>query len=225
MLFGSNAIGTIGIMAGVPAVLTAFQRSLVKMVIHSRETLCDAKQHIHYDEAPFSDHGPARNHLVSRFMGQWLLMLDTDHEFEPDLLVRILDRADKHGFDVMTGLYRFKTSPCTPVLYSKNPEGSLAAITRWPRDAIFPVVAAGAGCLWIRRKVIEAIEATGEMPFDRLPGLSEDHSFFRRLDNLGIKTWCDPRIECHHLRVDPVTDVEHDHYRESEPFAVEGIPI
>lgn len=224
MLVGSKAIGTVAVMAGVPAVLTAFANSIVRLMIHSRESLCDAKQFVHYETAPFSDHGPARNMLAGSFLGDWVLMLDTDHEFEPDLLVRILDRADRHGFDVMSGIYRFKTSPCSPVLYARHPDGNLAPIATWPDSAMFPVEAAGAGCLFIRRIVFEAIEASGEAPFDRYPGLSEDHSFFRRLSKLGIKAWVDPRIECPHLRVDPVLASVGD-AQQSEPFAVPGVPI
>jgi len=225
MLMGSRAVGTVGITAGVPAMLTNFTHSLVKMLIYSREALCGPTQYIHYDHAPFSDHGPARNHLVGSFLGDWLLMLDTDHEFEPDLLVRILDRVNKYGFDVMTGLYRFKTEPCTPVLFARNPDdGLLKPIAQWPDEAIFRVDGAGAGCLFVMRRVFETIEATGEFPFDRLPGLSEDHSFFARLGKLGIRTWCDPRIQCDHLRVEPVREC-HGEVRSSEPFKIEGMGI
>jgi len=225
MLIGSKAIGTVGIMAGVPAVLTNFCRSLVKMMIFTRESVCSPTQYIHYDEAPFSDHGPARNHLVANMVGDWLLMLDTDHEFEPDLLVRMLKRFEGGKLDVMTAIYRFRANPCSPVLYAKNPDdGMVKAIATYPGNAIFKVDAAGAGCLLVRRSVFEAIEAMGENSFDRLPGLSEDHSFFRRLEKLGINSWCDSRIECHHLRVEPVTRDDEDvsTIEHSEPFAVMG---
>ena len=149
-------------------------------------------------------------------------MLDTDHEFEPDLLARMLHRMHKHNLDVLTGLYRFKHPPHGPVLYARPPSGILSPITRWPKGDVFPVAAAGAGCLLVRARVFDhLIEQIGCGPFDRLPDLSEDHSFFRRLEKAGIQAWCDPRIECHHLRVVPVTETDHE-MLPGETFTVDG---
>lgn len=224
MLIGQKPIGTIAYMGGIPSVYEEFCFSLAQLLIFSREVLCTPTQYIHFDRVKFSDHGPARNSLVDRFLGDWLLMLDTDHEPPPDLLHRMLDRMERHDLDVLTGLYRFKAKPCSPVLYSRNTQeddAPLLPIAKYP-EAIFQVQSAGAGCLLVKRKVFQAIEATGEGPFDRLPGLSEDHSFFRRLEKLNIPVWCDPRIECPHLAVKQVNEADDADYAVSELFPVHG---
>jgi GT2 family glycosyltransferase len=190
-------------------------------MIYSREVLCTEKEYIHLDRVKFSDHGPARNTLVNRMLGDWILFIDTDHQPEPDLLARMLDRMNTHDIDVLTGLYRFKQPPCSPVVYVRDPSNTLLPVAKFP-DSIFKIHAAGAGCLLIKKKVILQIQMEGEEPFDRMPGLSEDHSFFRRLEKLGINSYCDPRIECHHLRVLPVTESEDDDYMIGEQFRIEG---
>ena len=57
----------------------------------------------------------------------------------------------------------------------------------------------------IRRRVFERI--TNELhqkPFDPIGEWSEDFSFFVRLIQLGIKTYCAPDIETYHLMVQPI---------------------
>ncbi len=209
MMISTKILGTVAIMGGIPCVMTDFTTALARMLMNSQRALCEPGTCLHFDSAPFSDHGPARNHLATRFLGDWLLMLDTDHSFEPDLLIRMMDRMTRYNLDVLTGLYRFKAPPCTPVLYARDPASNLIKpIIEHPKDVVFQVTAAGAGCLLVRRKVFDVIWDTQEQPFDRMDGLSEDHSFFRRIEKLGIKAYCDPRIECHHLRVDTVTRQE-----------------
>ncbi len=221
-MLGSKAIGTIAVMGGTPSVLTEFMWSLVQLVIFSREAMCDVNQHIHVDIVRFSDHAPARNALSERFLGDWILFLDMDHNFEADLLVRMVELANSAEVDVLTALYRLKSPPYSPVIFSRA-SGTLNPIASWePADLrLMEIAAAGAGCLWVRRKVFEAIAKTGEGPWDRMPGLSEDHSLFRRLEKLEIKAFCAPRIKANHLRIKGVDDedAELHGFSVSEPLA------
>ena len=220
MLIGKRPIGTIAIMGGLPAVLTDFAYAFAQLVLYSQESLCNESQFIHLERVKFSDHGPARNHLAASFLGDWLLMLDTDHEPEPDLLVRMLDRLNG-GLDVLTAVYRYKEPPHSPVVFVRCPDDELRPIASYPQG-LFRVQAAGAGCLLVRRKVFERIKLELKSdPFDRLASVSEDHSFFRRLEKLDIPVWCDGRIECPHLRVNAITKLVDVDYNESEPFQVE----
>jgi hypothetical protein len=76
---------------------------------------------------------------------------------------------------------------------------------------VFQVDAAGGGCLLVRKRVFERIEdELGEEPFARTPPLGEDMSFFKRCERLGVKVYCDARIECPHLTVRPVTLDDYD---------------
>ena len=211
MLLGTRAIGTVAYLGGVPAVLEEFCWSFSQLLIFSRETLCSPTQHIHASRVKFSDHAPARNALASGFLGEWLLQLDCDHSFDPDLLVRMLDLMNSADIDVLTGLYRYKAPPHSPVLFQREVEdGLLRPVAKWePLDIrLFEVAAAGAGCLLVRRRVFDAIWETGEEPFDRIHPMSEDLSFFERLRKLGIKSYVAPHIECGHLIAKPVGEEE-----------------
>lgn len=221
MIFGSKAIGTISIMGGVPAVLSKFCWSLCRLTVFSQESLCQLNEYIHFDVVEFSDHAPARNALADRFLGGWVLFLDTDHEFEPDLLTRLVEKLKTPGVDVVTGLYRFKTPPYSPVLFRWGENENLQPIACWsPKDVeLFEIGSAGAGCLLVRRSVFEAI---GEGPFDRIHPYSEDHSFFLRLKRLGIKAYCAPKVECWHLQPRPISENDEDYgdHVISEPMIV-----
>jgi hypothetical protein len=222
-VYGRRALGSVCYMGGVPAVLEEFCWSWSQMIQFNQEFICDDKHFIHYDRVKFSDHAPARNALAGRFLGEWLVMLDTDHQFEPDIVRRLLHRADTYDLDVVTGLYQFKTPPYSPVAFEWD-EDLIRPICSWPESLeLFQIGSSGAGCLFVRKRVFDAIHTTGEQPFDRIHPLSEDHSFFRRLRNLEIKAYIDPRIHCNHLVVRPVelTDYE-GNLGESKQVAVEG---
>jgi GT2 family glycosyltransferase len=143
--------------------------------------------------------------------GDWLLMLDTDHVFEPDLCARLLKLANECEVDVITGLYQFKHGHHSPVLY-RFQEPASCPWGDWDREAkLFQVDGAGAGCLWVRRSVFQRLRAElGDGPFDITPPFGEDFSFFRRLATLGIPAYCAPAVECHHLRSAPVTLADYD---------------
>lgn len=206
MILGRKTLGTVGYMGGVPAVLETFCWCWSQMVQYNAEFLETGLTCIHYDRARYSDHAPARNSLVEGMLGEWLLMLDTDHEFEPDILRRFLTLQAETGAQVISGLYRFKTEPYSPVAYANGSQ----PVASWPDDLqLFEIDGGGGGALFVMREVYNRI--TEELkcgPFDRLLGISEDHSFFQRCKKLGIKTYLAPRIEAHHLHIVPVTSVD-----------------
>lgn len=206
MLYQRECLGTVAQMCGGLAVPTEFAWSWSRMVEFNSERLCGPKTFIHYIRAKISDHAPARNDLVQRARGEWLLMLDTDHEFEPDLCYRMLHRLVAHKIDVLTGLYRLRGFPCTPVLYHWDGE-DFRGLARVPDSPLFRVDGAGGGCLMARRTAYEKVfQELGEMPFDRIHPHSEDLSFFRRLARVGIEAWCDSRIEARHLKMTGITE-------------------
>ena len=206
MIYGRMPMGTVSYMGGVPAVYEQFCWSWGQFIQYNEEFLCDNKKYIHYDRATFSDHAPARNSLVQKALGDWLFMLDTDHVFEPDILHRLLTSMTEADIDVITGMYQFKKKPYSPVVYGKNVQGNTQALIFWSEEAkLFRIEAAGAGCLLVKRKVFDRIRnELGKEPFDRIEGYSEDHSFFKRLKELDIKAFCDPRVECNHVVVQPI---------------------
>ena len=208
-LIGRKPIGTVSYMGGVPAVLEEFCWSWSQLVQFNCEQIESPQSFIHYDRAKYSDHAPARNSLVRNMQGDWLLQLDTDHQFEPDLLARILRLYRETGARVISGLYRFKKPPYAPVAFGGE---TGTPVLEWASGLeLFEITGAGAGCLFAERSVFDEIRAKCKCePFDRMPSTSEDHSFFRRCKECGIKTYLAPNIEFDHLIVSAVTSKLYD---------------
>jgi len=229
MILGSKAVGTVAYLGGLPAVLEQFCWSWGQMIAYNAEWI-QPGQYIHYERSAYSDHAPARNALATRFLGDWLIQLDTDHIFEPDLAARLLWTADKYQVDVLSGVYQMKQPPHVPVLFEwTGPEESpgLQPLAAWPGGVkVLQIGSAGGGCLFVRRSVFDRIaNELQEEPFDKIFPYSEDHSFFLRLRRLEIPAYAALNIHCHHLRVTPVTFDDLPQPGElptSEPFPVKG---
>lgn len=209
---------TVGFMSGIPAVVTPFWWSSLRLVQYNAEAL---DFEVAYDQAGISEHSEARNLLARRMAGDWLLMLDMDHEPEPDTLARLLNAAQSVDALVMSGLYRYKTPPYHPCafLWGEKP-GQTAPVAVWDRP-LFTVDSVGGGCLLIHRSVFDRIRAElNEEPFDKVPfvcdgrkGLwGEDHSFCQRCETLGIPVWLHTGVECYHLRYGRVTQEDFDQH-------------
>lgn len=229
MLLGRKARGTVGYLGGLPALLEPFAWSWGQLCAYNAEFMSDEKSYVHMMRATFSDHGPARNSLVRGFLGDWLVQLDTDHQFEPDLVDRLVRTADEFDIDVLSGVYQLKNPPHIRVLYQwvKIGDGiGLQPIANVPDDArIIQIGSAGGGCLFVRRSVFDQIVDEFKCgPFDKTGIYSEDHSFFSRCKQLGIKCYAALNIESNHLRTVPVTldDFDDTGIPKSELFAVEG---
>lgn len=212
--FGKKPIGTIAYMGGVMAVPEPFAWSWGQMVQYNAEYLCEPNECVHYCRATISIHSAARNSIVQQFKGDWLLMLDTDHVFDPDIAARMVFKMNKYHMDVLSGIYHYKSPPYAPVLYTWAEDGErMQILGDWERPDppyFIPVAAAGAGCLMVRRSVFQCIkEELKEEPFDITPPFGEDMSFFRRLKKLGIQAYCDPALECNHLRLHPVSSKDY----------------
>jgi len=216
MLLGRKPIGTIAYLGGVSNVPEPFMWSWSQMIEYNNDYLCQPNERVYYDKSNVSFHSFSRNSLVKRMKGEWLLMLDTDHKFEPDLAARMLQRMYIHDVDVIAGLYQYKFPPFAPVLYKKT-KGGYMVVGGWDKDVTFQQIdGAGAGCLLVKREVYRRIiDELKEEPFDITPPWGEDHSFFDRLRRLKIKAYFDPTIECNHLVYKPVIM---DDYQKDEQF-------
>ena len=214
MLLMRQSIGTVAYMGGLMAVPEPFVWSLTQMLQYSSEHLCAPNQIIHLTKSITSYHAWARNGIAENILGDWVLMLDTDQTFEPDLLCRMVSLLNEFDLDVLTGLYHYKIPPHNPVLYAWDAQGQqFHGIAGWSTPGrLLRVDCAGAGCLMIRRRVFERIAAEmKQKPFDPIGVWSEDFSFFVRLIQLGIKVYCAPDIETYHLMVQTISS-EHADY-------------
>lgn len=227
MLNEQTIIGTIAYLGGVMSLPEPFTWSWGNLAVYSHEALCQAGEHIHFDRAKQSLHDYARNEILGRARGEWILMLDTDVAFDPDFAARLVMTMYKFNVDVLTGIYSYKRPPHYPVLYLWNHETDRHEIVNnWDRTSdIFQVHSAGGGCLLVRRQVFERItSALGESPFNRIQNKGEDHSFFIRCRTLGIPVYCAWKVEMAHLEywgITPSQDFIPDPQAAHE-FTVEG---
>lgn len=201
MLIGNKPIGTIAYMGGVMSLPEPFVWSWSQMLEYNQDYLASPAHSIYYYRATVSYHVYARNNIVDQMKGDWVLMLDTDISFEPDLAVRMITCMEKHKIDVLSGVYNFKSPPHAPLLFLFHKSGRIVPLGDWtPNAEIYEMGSAGAGCLMVRKKVFDRIkEKLNEGPFDVTHPMSEDHSFFDRLRRLKIKAYFNPNIEVHHL--------------------------
>lgn len=207
MLLGKKPIGTIAYMGGLMAVPEQFMWSYGQMIQYNADYLVEPNECVYYIRSTISFHAAARNNVVDQMKGDWLLMLDTDHVFDPDIAARMVHRMERDNLEVLTALYQHKSPPYSPVLY-RHGNDAFQALGDWDKfdeQYYIPIGSSGAGCLMVKRSVFDRIKnKLKESPFDIIHPLGEDHSFFKRLYKLGIKAFCDPSIECHHLQVKPI---------------------
>lgn len=174
-----------------------FSKSYKDMMAYSRRYLLAPGEEIKEVDASVSWHESARNELVEKTEGDWLFSLDTDHVFAPDLLERLLREMRLSGADVVSGLYLNK-SPNTGHCPVAVKDGKV--LNSWPKGTRhLPVDLVGGGCLLVKSFVFKKIrKELDQNPFDLIQGMSEDYSFCKRCEMLGIPIILCPQIECHH---------------------------
>src|SRR5262245_54361146 len=151
MIRYKRTIGTIAYMGGLPATLERFTWAWGQLIAYCYEYLCAPGEIIHLDRATVSFHAFARNSLAERMLGDWLLMLDTDHEPDSDIAVRLVYQMQRVDAAVIVGVYCHRAAPGSPVLYQWNDDASLVLpIADWDEGAeLLEVGSAGAGCLLV----------------------------------------------------------------------------
>lgn len=205
---GTKFVGTIAEMGGVITVPTPFHRAVLQMAQYNAQYLVNPGEAVFYDAANNSYHSFARNALADNMRGDWLLMLDTDHTFEPDLAARMLATMNRHQIDVLSAMYVYRNPPHNPVMFVRMPDGNLRFLGDWDRKKkidVMEIGAGGGGSLMIRRSVFTRIRKDlKENPFSIANDMSEDLSFFDRLRRLDIKAYVALGIESQHLTWKPL---------------------
>ena len=201
MIKSYKCIGSVGRMWG-NVLPDYWVDSYVDMINYNNRYLCKEGEFINYIKATVSWHEMAQNQLVNDSLGEWLLMLGTDHTFSPDLLDRLLFLKNKYKASVISGIYQYKFQPHAPVinLWASDNTG-LYPIEDWDRSLdIMEVGVNGAGCLLADRKVyLQLMEKYKTGPFTIIQGLSEDYSFCKRCRESKIPIYVAPKVECHHV--------------------------
>jgi hypothetical protein len=112
----------------------------------------------------------ARNRLVHEFLtderyqgAEWLLFLDTDMVFDPDLLQRMVGRAHELDLTILGALCVVITETgAVPTLFVDNAETITHVLLDYEDNTVAQLAATGTGCLLVHRRVFtEMQEASG----------------------------------------------------------------
>lgn len=134
----------------------------------------------------------------------YLFMIDDDQLASPDLFFSLAEN-DK---DICAALAFTRNPDHKPVIYDAidghdKVTGKSYYRTKfamnYPRNTLVECDAVGFGAVLIKRKVIEALEATGEPMFMGLMGAGEDITFCLKARKLGFSVWMDTRLKIGHL--------------------------
>jgi hypothetical protein len=161
----------------------------------------------------------ARNTLVRGFMTEdrfaecdWLLFLDTDMVFDPDLLQRMVGRATELGLNILGATCVVVTEHgAIPTLFVPDKDTVTSVLLDYPDDTVAELAATGTGCLLVHRKVFADMQdAAGGSThcwfgYDLLASdtgrefeCGEDISFCLRAAKAGHKTYVDTTLHVGH---------------------------
>lgn len=138
----------------------------------------------------------ARNIIANALLNSdfdWLLFLDSDHTFEPDLLKKLMAR-DK---EIVGAQYFMRIPPYAPVCGKINSEGKPTSVLIKEFSEVDGI---GMGATLIHRSVFEKIERPW---FEFIGEKGEDIVFCEKAKEAGFKIWCDPDVEIAHIGEPP----------------------
>lgn len=147
----------------------------------------------------------------------YVLWLDSDMVFDPDLMERMYKKLRDNDLDILTGLYFRRVAPYSPVLFSGlNYTDNKAVWTEFgdlPEDALIEVGGCGFGCVLMSTEVLMSVQAKYNTMFQPLQGLGEDLAFCWRARQCGYKIMCDTSLVCGHVGQAVVNDMFWRQYR------------
>jgi hypothetical protein len=154
-----------------------------------------------------------RNVLTEQFLAdpsfKYILFLDSDMVPERDTVTRLLNR----NVDVVSALYFQRGKPFCAVYEDRSSNPGLAAMCdceecradsqeaqRWEDNGLRPVISTGAGCLLVKRQVIEELKGKYPFPWEHpVPGGKEDTLFCNRIHEIGYKVFVDTACVVGHV--------------------------
>ncbi len=148
----------------------------------------------------------ARNSLARQAIkseADYVMWLDSDMVFAPDLLQRMLKVCTEEKIDFLTGLCFRRKPPYTPTLFDrleKTERGaSYTALMSVP-EGRFKVGGCGFAGVLMSTDVLLSVAAKFEgRMFDPMIGFGEDVAFCWRARQCGYEIWCDSNIELGHV--------------------------
>lgn len=148
----------------------------------------------------------ARNNLARQAIKEeadWVLWLDSDMVFGPDLLQRMMKVCTENDIEFLTALCFRRKPPYTPCLFDRLEKvekgASYTALLSVP-EGRFKVGGCGfAGVLMSTQVILDVGAKFNGRMFDPLDGFGEDVSFCWRARQCGYEIWCDSSIEMGHV--------------------------
>lgn len=150
----------------------------------------------------------ARNNLARQAVAaecDWVLWLDSDMVFDPDLLDRMLTVCKENDIDFLTALCFRRKPPYTPCIFDvleQRKDGKGARYTAFLSvpEGRFKVGGCGfAGVLMSTDVLISVAAKFNGQIFDPMYGFGEDVAFCWRARQCGYDIWCDSNIEMGHV--------------------------
>jgi hypothetical protein len=167
----------------------------------------------------------ARNRAAKTFLEErtadWLLWLDTDMGFAPDMVERLVQAADPVERPIVGGLcFAYKQigddgfggwhSAPRPTIFDWVADGDQRGFkgrTTYPVNALVRCAGTGSACLLIHRSVFERIRAEhGEHWYDKAVNpstrdvISEDLSFCMRAGTVGVPVFVHTGVRTSHAK-------------------------
>lgn len=129
----------------------------------------------------------------------YLFFIDSDVFIEQGYLERLLS----HNKDVISGIYHQKTPPYYPLPRRRVAENLYVPIEP-EDDSIIEIDGTGMGCVLIKMDALENISYPWfEFKYykigEKWHQLSEDLYLCQKLQDKGIKIYCDPIVRCNHI--------------------------
>ena len=176
-----------------------FVESLIDLRKVGECDICLLKSSLVYD---------ARNQAAQKAVNEkydYVLWLDSDMTFEPDLMERMVQSiGDK---DFLTALCFARRPPFKPCIFNKLEAeregiGIMPHAENWfdyPRDQIVEVAGAGFACVLQKVEMLDVMLTTYGVPFFPIAGLGEDLSFCYRAKQIDYKMYADTSLKIGHI--------------------------
>ena len=153
----------------------------------------------------------SRNNLALKAIEgkyDYVLWLDSDMVFEPDLLERMFESIGNDYF--LTALYFSRRSPYKPSIWKKielktceetkelRPE--VEEFIDFPDNTKFEIEGCGFGCCLMKGEMLSVIYASQGLPFSPILGFGEDLTFcWKASKPCGFELFCDSSISVGHV--------------------------
>ena len=157
----------------------------------------------------------ARNKLANAALengAKYVLWLDSDMVWNPDLLAKLEAAMEESGADIVSAMCRMRKAPYSLVQYKtleEKADGSgwvLEPLETEP-EGIQEIDACGFGGVLMKTDILAAVKEIYGNPFDMPEGLGEDLAFCYRARMLGAKIVCDGRIRMGHVGTTIIGDL------------------